>query len=366
MEDNIRKYATFFLEFAAMFLLYAVMDSTGIEKYVILTIAGVFLILVNGKKQFEFCGYGYLLLPVILYCGMGLLLSVCGGTMTAWTVKTVSFWILPPVFVYILGMAYDCDRARMVDMQFYGAVGMYCVVNRTPLLYWYSYESVFAFVFGLFVLYYAYRHRWLCMLAAAYLMDFCDKRIALLAVGACLGLMLVLRLLKYCRKCVYLFWGLWSAAVGCYLYSIRSGLFAQLCERFQIDTSTRIDIYTQIAAVIPEKYYVGKGLGTANELLSTILTEDLFSQWYNNPHNDFLKIYVELGIVGLALFLLSYFAVFYLVGKRMEQRAFCQLFVILLYFMLLMTTDNVSIYIIFLVPMYSVCMALLGNSSAIT
>ena len=47
--------------------------------------------------------------------------------------------------------------------------------------------------------------------------------------------------------------------------------------------------------------------------------------------------------------------------KRIKKQALSQLFVIFVYFMLLMTTDNVSIYVLFLIPMYSICLALMGE-----
>ena len=52
------------------------------------------------------------------------------------------------------------------------------------------------------------------------------------------------------------------------------------------------------------------------------------------------------------------------IGKRIHQRALSLMFVIFVYFMMLMTTDNVSIYILFLVPMYSICLALIREKTA--
>lgn len=361
MSENVKKSLRLLLEIAGMTIFYGVLDSGGADKYILVMFVGLMILWLCRKKGYEFDDYFYLVIPVALYCGLGLMLSFFGGTKTLWTLKTVSFWILPPVFAYILGMAYVKDRYRMVDVQFYGAVIYYCYTNWREILAVGSFESTFAFVFGLFAIYYAYRHRWICTVVAAGLMYVADKRIATLAVVACLLLMAVMKLFKYSKKVLYAFWGMWSIAVGAYLYSICSGFFAVLCERYQIQTSTRVDVYTLVAEYLPERYLFGKGIGAANELLAKILDPYLFQRWFNNPHNDFLKIYVELGAVGLFLFLISYFFVYYFVGKKAEKRNLSQLFVVTIYFMMLMTTDNVSIYILFLIPMYSICLALLGE-----
>lgn len=358
MNEKMKKSLLLFLEIAGMTIFYGVLNSGGADKYILVMVIGLMILWFCRTKVYKFDYYFYLMIPVALYCGLGLILSFFGGTRTLWTLKTVSFWVLPPVFTYVLGLAYEKDRYHMVDVQFYGAMIYYCVTNWREILAVGSFESTFAFVFGLFSIYYAYRHRWGCMLMAVGLMYVADKRIATLAVVACLLLMVVMKLLKYSKKIIYVFWGFWSMAVATYLYSICSGFFAVLCERYHIDTNTRLDVYLLVAEQIPDKYMFGKGLGTANEMLAGLLDPETFQRWFNNPHNDFLKIYVELGAIGLFLILMSYFFVYYFVGKKVKQQSLSQLFVVTIYFMMLMTTDNVSIYILFLIPMYSICLAL--------
>ena len=111
--------------------------------------------------------------------------------------------------------------------------------------------------------------------------------------------------------------------------------------------------------MIPENYYLGEGIGSGNKMLSQILKPEKYERWFQNPHNDFLKTYIEVGAIGLALFLISYFAVFWIAGRKINKQIFVQLFIMIIYFMILMTTDNVSIYILFLVPLYSMCYTLM-------
>ena len=202
------------------------------------------------------------------------------------------------------------------------------------------------------------------MSMAIFFMYFADNRIATIAVTGCMLLMLFMNFVQYGKKWIYALWGMLTF-VGCgYIYSIRSGLLEWFCVKMGIDTSHRLDVYPVVAANLPEDYLFGKGLGTTNEMLPNIL-EPWLIEWFENPHNDLLKIYVELGAIGLVLFLLSYLVVFKIAEKKITQRALSQLFVIFVYFVLLMTTDNVSIYILFLMPMHSICLALAGEKKEI-
>lgn len=362
MEKNRKQKIVFCFEVIAMILLYTILDLAGIYKYLVVIAIGVAVFLWKRNNIWKMKGDGYLFVPVIIYCGIGLCLSAFGGNQTVWTLKTVVFWILPPIFTLVLGVVYEADRFRLISIQFYGAVLSYLFTKGQYILLVGEWESPFAFVFGLFGIYYAWRHEWLHVIVAMIVMHFANKRIAVLAFALCLILMVFLKFVKYSEKWIATLWAMLMATVGIYLYGIFSGTFAVFCEKFQIDTMTRIDIYTRIAEIVPGFRWLGLGLGYVNELLAQMLSAEVYHRWYENPHNDFLKIYLETGSIGLFLFLLSFFAVFYMAKRNgIEKRALSQLFVIITYFMMLMTTDNVSIYILFLVPMYSICLALLNE-----
>ena len=361
MDTRVKKSIMICFEMVVMALFFDLLDKAGIDKYIMtVAVTGILFFFFCDNKE-EMLSYVYLLLPIAVYCGAGLLLSLCSRNVTAWTLKTVAFWTLPPLFSLVLSHVYGKGKSHLVDIQFYGCAIAYLFSKGGYILLIGQWESTLAFVFGLFVLYYTYRKKWSQVAVAALLMYFANKRIAVFAVVACLGLMGIMKLLQYGKKWLYIFWGLWMTAVGVYIYSICSGLFAAFCERFHIDTNTRLGVYMQVAEQIPDNNFFGQGLGVCNEMLKNMLPEWMFTQYYNNPHNDFLKFYVELGAIGLLLLLLSYFVVFYIAGKKLQQHAFPQLFVTIMYFMLLMTTDNVSIYISFLIPMYSVCFALMSE-----
>ena len=366
MEKRKKKKVLFGIEIAAMTFLYGILDTAGIYKYIV-SIAIIFTVFFLKKVYIcELKEQWYLFIPVILYCGMGACFSVFGGNLTFWTFKTLAFWLIPPALALMLSKISGVNKIHMVDIQFYGAVISYLVTKIGYILIIGKWESPFAFVFGMFVIYYIWHHRWGHGLLALALMHFANKRIAALAVLLCLVLMIFLKLFRYSIKWIVTLWVLLMATVVVYLYGIFSGLFTVFCERFQIDTMTRIDIYTQIAQKVPKLQLRGNGLGAVNEMLAEMLGSEMFNRWYQNPHNDFLKIYIEVGAIGLILYLISFLFIFFQAWKSgVENRALSQLFVTSVYFMMLMTTDNVSIYILFLVPMYSICLALMSKKEKI-
>ena len=361
MEEKIRKLLIFVLEIFAMAMLYMLLSSAGIYKYIVVGTVCLLICVINYQKIDSALAEGYLFIPVLLYCGMGGALSLCGGTMTLWTVKNFAFWIFPVIVSLSLRTIYEDDRRHMIDIQFCGCVMAYVL----PIIEWLLFggglaESIYAFPLGVFFIYYMWRHEWLKVCVIAMLLYFSNKRIAILAVVLSVALMLFMRCVAYSKKWIKIIWGLLCGVACFYVYSISSGLFEQICYRFGINTTYRLDVYTQLSEHIPKNYFLGEGIGTANKMIYEFVDPGLI--WaFENPHNDLLKLFLELGSIGLVMFMISYFVVFKIAEKKITQRALSQLFVIFVYFVLLMTTDNVSIYILFLVPMHSICLALLGE-----
>lgn len=360
MNKSRKQLFVFFLEIIVTTVLYMILDTAGFYKYIVVVLYGSVSFLWKKEEIISSLKENtYIFLPILIYCGLGLCFSVLGGNQTIWTIKTVVFLILPPMFSLSLYVMNAKDKKHMVDIQFWSAVLCYFITKAEYILSGWKVESAFAFVFGLFGIYYIWRQKWLRVLIALVVMHFANKRIAVLAVIACVCLMLFFSIVKYSSKWIYIIWGILMTAVGTYLYTIFSGILVVLCEKFGINTMTRIDIYMKIVDRIPQFQLRGRGLGSVNELLAELLSPDMFNHWYQNPHNDFLKIYLELGAIGWVFFMASYLIVFYIAEhKKTHKRALSQLFITIVYFMVLMATDNVSIYILFLVPMYSICLAL--------
>ena len=171
-------------------------------------------------------------------------------------------------------------------------------------------------------------------------------------------IMFFLKLFRNDKRLVYCVWCVVLGGIAGYIWLICSGTFEFLCKGFGIDTSGRVKTYTKIIEWIENPvHYLGKGLG---------VVEILLEQWkiksFANLHNDLLKFYIELGIVGLAVYLLSFVITYHLAGRKFGKEKMCMLLAMNVYSMILFATDNVSISILYMIPFYSVLFAILSSS----
>ena len=102
-------------------------------------------------------------------------------------------------------------------------------------------------------------------------------------------------------------------------------------------------------------HFWGNGIGIMENLLEYLKIET-----YANLHNDLLKFYIELGFLGLLLYLVSYYFVLDQINKYFGDRQMRCVLGMLVYSMVLYATDNVSIYLMYLIPFYSVLFAVLS------
>ena len=138
---------------------------------------------------------------------------------------------------------------------------------------------------------------------------------------------------------------------------IHQGILEAVCWGANINTNGRVEIYGRIADEAQFSLgYFGRGLGIVDQLL----------EYYNVAsyallHNDLLKFYIELGFIGLFLYLASYGMMFFLAEKYFGKSCMCYLFLITIYTMIIFATDNTSIYMIYLIPMYITIFATLSS-----
>jgi hypothetical protein len=127
-------------------------------------------------------------------------------------------------------------------------------------------------------------------------------------------------------------------------------------EVFNLNSNGRLKIYDRIMTEFEFSLgYMGRGLG---------VIENLLEHWniptFANLHNDLMKFYIEIGFWGLLIYLLSYYVMFYLTEKIAGESAMMYLLGILSYTFVLFATDNVSIYLVYLIPFYTTIFAVLS------
>lgn len=344
------------IELILMVFLYAILDNLGgLKKYVIvLAFCMVFFFLGRKTKwsaELVLC----VAIPAFTYVMLGSLSTLLSFNVQSTAFKVILYWLVPLLFAFSLYVFYGDKTKHIVDMQFLGSILAYALFDAPYLMKIFRWESVFAFVFGIFAIYFAYYKRWKLFVAAMLFLVFAEKRIAILAVAGALLVMVIVWLFRHNQKLVLGFWGTIIAVIFSYLYLIYSGIMEAFCWGANINTNGRVEIYARVAEEFPPEI-AGNGLG---------IVEKMLEYWnvavYSNLHNDLLKTFIELGIFGFFVFLASYGVMFYLVGKKFEKSKLCFLLGIVVYTMLLFATDNVSIYMVYLVPFYSTIFAVLST-----
>lgn len=357
---NLKKNVAvkYILELVFLTILYAMLDNMGgIKKYaLVLVLCALFLVL-GIKKRWSVDALFCVALPVFAYVLLGSFSALLGTTSQTTTVKVILYVLVPLVFSFSMYVYYGKDMQHIADMHFFGSILAYAIFDAPYFAKIFQWESIYAFVFGVFVIYYAYQKKWLFCTIAALFVYFAEKRIAILAVCITLILMGILWLFEQNKKLVLAFWGLISCAVYGYIYLIHSGIMEAFCWGANINTNGRVEMYSRMATESSFSLgYFGRGIGIVEQLL-----EYYNVSTYVNLHNDLLKFYIELGFIGLLIYLLSYGIVFWWVNKHFGKSKMCYFFAISAYTLMLFATDNTSIYMIYLIPMYVTMFAVLAS-----
>lgn len=356
-------------------LLYGVMDGGGMQKYAVaIFLCAVYMVL-GRKKKFDLREIICVVTPSLTYIILGGVGVLFGASPQLSAIKVLLYCIVPMLLSIMLYIYYDRDISYFIDAQFVCGIVLYLAnswveiflpiiraykSNLIVLIREFRWESSFAFAFGIFAVYYAYKRRWGMFVLASIFAYIGNKRIVLLAMAAALGMMALTWLFQKSKKLIYVSWGIICAAVYGYLTFIYSRGMSFWSEVFNLNSNGRLKIYDRIMTEFEFSLgYMGKGLG---------VIENLLEHWniptFANLHNDLMKFYIEIGFWGLLIYLLSYYVMFYLTEKIAGDSAMMYLLGILNYTFVLFTTDNVSIYLLYLIPFYTTIFAVLSYEKA--
>lgn len=349
------RFLKYLLEFLLMVTVYVICDTTGSKKYIIVLALCLLFFLLGRKRKWSLEAMICVGLPAVMYLIIGGFTTLFTGNMYGNTVKIMMFWLVPLLFSCSMYIFYQKDMERIVDFQF-AACSIVFLLKNAYFIYWfYRAESMFAYAFGAFFVYYFYKKRWSFCAIIFIMLFITDKRIVILAAVLSLAVMGIMSLFRKDGRLGLAIWGLAIALIDGYLWFICSGTLAFLCQGIGINTSGRVKIYRRIIEWFQEPLMLtGKGLGIVEELLGAW---NIYK--FANLHNDLLKFYIELGLIGLLLFLISYWVVLRLTEKYFGRDKMCAVLAMFIYTMVLFATDNVSIYIIYLIPFYSILFAVL-------
>lgn len=342
----------------AVLVLFCFMDKSGLEKYIICAFFSVLFLILGRKNQWNAEALLIMLIPLSIYIFIGSSSGIFHGTFQMSGVKNLLYIMLPILFSFSGYVFLGAGSERIVDWQMLACFVTYILPNAWIMLLGYTWESTYAFAFGIFAIYYAYKKRWILFTLALCFLYVADKRIAVVGVVLALLIMGVVWFFKNSRKLVFTIWTLTIAAIYLYLYLIYSGKLEAICWGLNINTNGRTKMYTRMATQYDFlQKFLGNGIGVMENLLKYLQIDS-----YAYLHNDLLKFYIELGFFGLLLYLVSYYFVFYLAEKYFGNKEIRFLIGAFTYLALLFATDNVSVYLMFLIPFYSTIFAVLSSA----
>jgi hypothetical protein len=122
-----------------------------------------------------------------------------------------------------------------------------------------------------------------------------------------------------------------------------SGDFGAILEG-NFDSAGRFDSWPYVLNEATKAPWLGHGVGSVQEFLPGVWDEVI------HPHNDYLRVFFELGGVGLALFLSAVFWQIWVIGRKIRRttgvvrQAFGGAWLGLVAFLLIATTDNPIVY----------------------
>lgn len=186
----------------------------------------------------------------------------------------------------------------------------------------------------------------------------CGKRIALVAFVISIIAYRLIRSRKYSfeKRMLRLFAVIVLIASFIYLYAVRQGYIDLLFNWLSINSMSRLSAWSEL-----KRYYslspsfIGNGIGFTMyhyDINNGIFYNNLFIR-IQDVHNDILKTYICIGFIPFVLYM-WYFTIgnlqHYIRKKRKSSSVIY--FVIILYAVILMFTDNIMRYNLFLTVLY--------------
>lgn len=337
-------------------LYYLMLSTPGVWKYAgVLAISAVLIL--AGKPVIQKRGL-LIALPVCFYIFLGCLLFCSSDMFLLYLIKQFVFFLTPLAGALVL-YAYAEGRQiygmeDFMDIQLFAIIVTFVLRQMPDFTPGNLLESHYAFILGAYVIYYLYIKKYPYFFVSLFFMFLGNKRIAVFSMIFSSSLLCIRYFSPKCRNILLKLLTLGEIAVlYCYLFFCSSPAFSNLRIRLDHMFSGRMKAWEQVRDVYSfQPFYIGKGTGWVLGLLN-----ELKIPRFENLHNDVLSIYIELGFVGFGLWAcLTFLIVFYARGKH----KIC-IFALLTYTMINLCTDNISIYIGYLMPYYMMILSVLND-----
>ena len=291
-------------------------------------------------------------IPAIVYILSGLISTLITRQSGFYFVKEISF-LLVPSFIAIGIYNTFKNRKLEISKAIFWAIAI-CNIRFIPK---FSYndllESQYAFIFGVYVLYFFIKCEWKYVIFSSLLLFLAHKRIAISSVLIALCIILIIKLINDYKhkKRVLVFVSITTVFLSyLFVWLIIGGVVQDYLRVHNISLMGREHIWGIMSNQVTYKPgFVGKGIG----FVQAILAQIHFNDAALNLHSDLYSAFIEIGFIGFGLWVSSYFIFLYYMGKRNELsiHTIAYTFVFIVYTIALYSTDNVLIYIEYWLPL---------------
>lgn len=356
-KKKTKKDIVFLLSFIAIFM---IISRSGLIKYLVLSAGIVVAFLFRKKQRLE---YYQLLLHAAVYSSIGVVMALVSGNFSFNSIKQLLIYFCSGLFAITFFSLYGTNNScKLVDIQFVAlCIAYICLFGRNLSIHQLYFESnIYAYIFAVYGLLYFWQNRYKAACVAAVFMLIDHKRIATYSFILCCLVMFFVKRIKKDKKRKWISRiaaGLLLVVPFVWVYLCSNGMLISLFSRFHINTMGRLE-GTGAWNIVREYYvfspgYLGKGIGWVLEWL-----ENANIASFSNLHNDFLAAYIELGCLGFLLWVVSFQLIPKKIGK--EDRSIQNLVYIIMGFMFMnLLTDNIYLYVTFMLPLYTVLLSLL-------
>lgn len=360
---NINKRDSFFL--ALYFIIYILISQHGILKYVALSGAIVLTLLITTKINLK---YFVVMIHALFYTAYGALLSYVNMMFSFDSVKQILIYICPGLFsIFFFSIYGKKNSKKMLDVQFVGLCLAYiCLFARKINYSSLSFEShMYAYIFGAFAIIYFWQKRYRWMLSALLFMFIEDKRIVFLAFGVTLFFSFIIGKIRNERYLGIINKWLSFLLLICpiiWIYLCSSGVLELIFQLLEINSMGRLNgssAWSQAGQYYDfSPVYLGRGIGW---VLGWLGRAGISS--FPILHNDFLAGYIELGFWGYVMWIILFLTIPCLLRKNVHIANA----VILLtgYMFINFLTDNTYIYVTWLLPFYSILLAIVYGKDGV-
>ena len=331
-------------------LLFICISQSGIYKYVVLAALTVVFFLMRPCIPVKYCT---VFLHSLVYIAFGLFFAQLKGSFSYESLKQILIYLSSGAFAVGLFSVFGKENADcLVECQFWGLIIAYILLFAryfTPSAFYYE-SSLYAYIFGIYVLLFFYRRKYLKTVIAVIFMLFEHKRITDAAAVFCLLCLVIIFLCEKLRLRRIV------NGIGCavilivplvWIFACRSGVIFTLFEKFGVNTMGRTAVWQRMSEYYEfSPGYSGKGIGWV-----LLWLQGAGISAFNNLHNDFLTAYIELGFIGYFFWLVSFVAIIVFVRKKSASDSNFVL-VLIGYSFINFLTDNIYLYVTYLMPLY--------------